>query len=62
MVGHDLLTAIALVLIIEGLMPVIAPASWQRYLAEIARMNPRTIRIAGGVSMLAGALVLQFVH
>jgi hypothetical protein len=50
------------VLIIEGLMPGIAPSSWQRYLAEIARMNPRTIRVAGAVSMLAGALLLQFLH
>jgi uncharacterized protein YjeT (DUF2065 family) len=60
--GQDLMTAIALVLIIEGLMPGIAPSSWQRYLAEIARMNPRTIRVAGAVSMLAGALLLQFLH
>ncbi len=58
--GHDLLTAIALVLIIEGLMPVIAPAAWQRYLAEIARLPPRTIRVAGAASMLAGAVLLQF--
>lgn len=60
--GHDLLTAIALVLIIEGLMPSIAPASWQRYLAEIAKMSPRTIRAAGIVAMIAGALLLQFLN
>lgn len=60
--GHDLLTAIALVLVIEGLMPGIAPAAWQRYLSEIARMNPRTIRVAGIISMVAGALLLQFLH
>lgn len=60
--GEDLLTAIALVLVIEGLMPAIAPASWQRYLAEISRMNPRTIRIAGAISMVAGAVLLQFLH
>lgn len=60
--GHDLLTAIALVLIIEGLMPSIAPASWQRYLAEIAKMNPRTIRGAGIVAMIGGALLLQFLN
>lgn len=60
--GQDLLTAIALVLIIEGLMPSIAPAAWQRYLAEITRLSARTIRIAGVVSMVAGALLLQFLH
>jgi len=59
---QDVLTAFALLLIIEGLMPGIAPAAWQRYLAEITRMNPKTVRVAGIVSMLAGALILQFLH
>jgi uncharacterized protein YjeT (DUF2065 family) len=59
---QDLLAAFALLLIIEGLMPGIAPVAWQKYLAEIIRMNPRSIRIAGIVSMLAGAVLLQFLH
>jgi len=58
----DLLTAFALLLIIEGLMPGIAPQAWQKYLKDVARMNPRTIRIAGVASMLIGAFLLQFMH
>jgi uncharacterized protein YjeT (DUF2065 family) len=57
---QDLLTAIALLLIIEGLMPVIAPLAWQKYLQEISRMSPRTIRMAG-IAMLIKNL-LQFMH
>ncbi len=59
---QDLLTAFALLLIIEGLMPGLAPLVWQKYLREVAKMNPRTIRIAGIVSMLGGALLLQFLQ
>ena len=59
---RDLLTAFALLLIIEGLMPGIAPLAWQKYLREVSNMNPRTIRIVGVISMLGGALLLQFVH
>jgi len=59
---HDLLTAFALLLIIEGLMPGIAPLAWQNYLREVSSMKPRTIRIAGIVSMLGGAFLLQFLH
>jgi uncharacterized protein YjeT (DUF2065 family) len=59
---QDLLTAFALLLVIEGLMPGIAPAAWQKYLSEIIRMNPKTIRVAGIVSMLSGALLLQVLH
>lgn len=60
--SQDLLTAFALVLIIEGLMPAIAPAAWQKYLQDVARIQPRTIRIVGLSSMLVGAFVLQFLR
>ena len=58
--GQDLLTALALVLIIEGLLPLLAPAAWQRAMQELSRYNPRVIRIGGIISMLAGAVLLQF--
>jgi uncharacterized protein YjeT (DUF2065 family) len=60
--GQDLLTALALVLIIEGLLPLLAPAAWQRAMQELSRHNPRVIRIGGIISMLAGAVLLQFLH
>lgn len=59
---QDLLTAFALLLIIEGLLPMIAPQTWQRAMQELSRHNPKAIRIGGIVSMLAGALLLQFLH
>ena len=60
--GQDLLTALALVLIIEGLLPLLAPAAWQRAMQELSSYNPRVIRIGGIISMLAGAVLLQFLH
>jgi len=59
---QDLLTAFALLLIIEGLMPGVAPLAWQRYLREVSGMNPRTIRVVGIASMLGGAILLQVTH
>jgi len=59
---QDLLTALALVLIIEGLLPLLAPAAWQRAMQELSRHNPRAIRIGGIISMLSGAVLLQFLH
>ena len=56
--GSDLLTALALVLIIEGLLPGIAPSTWLRMMTDAAKMGPRGIRIAGFVLMLSGALLL----
>jgi len=57
--GQDLLTALALVLIIEGLLPLLAPSAWQRAMQELSKSNPRIIRIGGIISMLAGAVLLQ---
>jgi len=60
--AQDLMTALALVLIIEGLMPLLAPTAWQRAMQELSKYNPRVIRIGGIISMLAGAVLLQFLH
>jgi uncharacterized protein YjeT (DUF2065 family) len=56
--ANDLLTALALVLIIEGLLPGLAPSTWMKVMSDAARMGPQGIRIAGVVSMLCGALLL----
>jgi len=56
--GSDLLTALALVLIIEGLLPGIAPLTWMKVMRDAAKMGPQGIRVAGIISMLSGALLL----
>ncbi len=56
------MTAFALLLIIEGLLPMIAPQLWQRAMQELAKGNPQIIRIGGIISMLAGAVLLQFLN
>jgi uncharacterized protein len=61
-VWHDLMTAFALLLIIEGLLPMIAPKMWQRAMQELSKNNPQIIRIGGVISMLAGAVLLQFLN
>jgi len=56
--GSDILTALALVLIIEGLLPGIAPSTWLRVMRDAAKLGPQGIRVAGVISMLSGALLL----
>ncbi len=58
--SEDLLTAVALVLIIEGLLPGIAPMVWMKVMRDAAKMGSQGIRVAGIASMLAGALLLYF--
>ena len=60
MLIQDLITAFALVLIIEGLLPFFAPLFWQKTMRDLSQINPKTIRAGGIISMLAGAFLLQF--
>ena len=54
--------AIALVFILEGMLPFINPNRWRAMLAMAAQMDERTIRTIGLGSMLCGVLILYLVH
>jgi uncharacterized protein YjeT (DUF2065 family) len=58
----ELLVAIGLVLVIEGIMPFLNPATLRRTLALLTEMDDRFIRFAGFGSMLAGVVLLYVVH
>jgi hypothetical protein len=59
---QDLWAAVALYLVLEGLMPFANPGGMKRALARLAELDERTLRIAGLVSMIAGAMLLYFVR
>ncbi|HXL97994.1 MAG TPA: DUF2065 domain-containing protein [Steroidobacteraceae bacterium] len=58
----DLLAALAIVCIIEGIMPFINPSAVKRLLARMASMEERELRVAGLVSMLVGLAILYLVR
>jgi uncharacterized protein YjeT (DUF2065 family) len=54
--------AIALVFIIEGLIPFISPGRWRNMLAMVGQMDDRVIRNIGLGSMLFGLAMLYLVN
>ncbi len=54
--------AIALVFIIEGMLPFISPGRWRNMLAMVDQMEDRVIRNIGLGSMLFGVVLLYLVH
>lgn len=56
-----LLTAAALMLVFEGLMPFVAPGLWRETFKRLMLMSDGQIRFVGLTSMLAGLLILSFV-
>lgn len=59
---HELLIAICLVMVIEGVMPFLAPKAWQEMLANVSKLAPRQVRIMGLASMLIGTALLYVVN
>ena len=53
-----LLLAFALMLVLEGIMPFIAPAAWRETFLRLASMADGQIRFIGLTSMLAGVILL----
>ncbi len=58
--GKYLLTALALMLIIEGVLPFLAPGLWRETFRRITEMSDGQVRFIGLTSMIAGALLLLF--
>lgn len=54
----DFVRAIALVLVIEGMLPFLSPGSWKQAMIQACGLSDKTLRIVGLVSMLLGVLVL----
>lgn len=56
----EILTAVALVLVIEGMLPFIRPGRYRQLVAQLVQLSDNQLRMVGLASMIAG-LVLLFV-
>ncbi len=57
-----LASALALVLVIEGLLPFANPSLWRRMLRAAGDLDDRTLRGIGAASMACGLLLLYLVR
>jgi len=53
-VSDTLLTALALVLVVEGLLPLIAPRLWRESFRRLLDLSDGQLRFIGLVSILIG--------
>ena len=58
----DLLAALGLFFVMEGIAPFLNPQGLKRALAKIAEVRDRELRIAGLGSMLVGVIILFLVR
>ena len=60
--SNTLLTAVALLLVIEGVLPFLVPTLWRETFRRLTEMSDGQIRFIGLTSMVAGLLLLYVVR
>ncbi|MFS1437231.1 DUF2065 domain-containing protein [Shewanella sp. 10N.286.48.A6] len=53
-----LMFAMGLVLVLEGIGPLLIPRQWKKYLAEFSMKNKNNLRRLGGCLVSAGIVLL----
>ena len=59
---QDLFAAMALVLVIEGMLPFLKPDVWRETMGRIAGQPNNALRLMGLMSMLMGVVLLYMVR
>jgi len=57
-VTDNLLLALALMLVLEGLMPFVAPSAWRETFRRLILLSDGQIRFVGLTAMLIGLVLL----
>jgi uncharacterized protein YjeT (DUF2065 family) len=58
--GNTFWTALALVLVVEGLLPFLSPGGWRRVFSQMLQLNDGQIRFFGLCSILLGLIGVWF--
>ena len=59
---HDLAVAFCLMLVIEGVIPFIAPKRWRKLILMLDQIDDNTMRGIGLGSMLVGTALLYIIN
>ena len=59
---ENIIPAIALVLVFEGMLPFISPEKWRQAMSQAAQLPDNVLRGMGFISMLAGVVILYLAH
>jgi hypothetical protein len=55
---EDIISAVALMLVLEGIMPFVIPSRWRSMVGIMATMPDQNMRVVGLLSMLTGLCLL----
>lgn len=58
--GDDFVRALALVMVIEGMLPFLSPARFRTSLLRAASLPDKPLRLLGFAALVGGAALLHF--
>ncbi|MDH5190700.1 MAG: DUF2065 domain-containing protein [Gammaproteobacteria bacterium] len=58
----ELLSALALLLVLEGILPFLNPTGMRKTMRMLSEMDDKTLRVTGFFTMIAGAILLYIVR
>jgi len=61
-VPESFLAACGLVLVLEGLLPLLAPDTWREAFRRLTELTDGQLRFIGLLSLLFGGIILLFVY
>jgi uncharacterized protein YjeT (DUF2065 family) len=56
--ASDVAVALALVLVLEGMLPFLAPSAWRNAFKKLVKMSDGQLRFFGLTSMIVGLIAL----
>ena len=56
--GKQLLIAISLMLVLEGILPFLYPRRWRNLVSRLSEVDDKQLRAAGLASMVTGLVLL----
>ena len=62
MSGSNLMAAFALMRVVEGVLPFVAPSVWRLAFQKMIEMSDGQLRFVGLASMMGGLVLLMFIR
>jgi uncharacterized protein len=59
---NSLIAAFALMLVLEGILPLLAPQTWRQTFRRMVEFSDGQLRFIGVLSMAGGLLLLLVIH
>lgn len=62
MMWQTLVSALACVFVLEGILPFLSPNLWRRSLQVLLEQSDASVRVMGLLSMLVGVLIMYLIR